>query len=196
MGRCIGVFGGSFDPIHLGHLSLVSHSRSACGLARVILVPVGDPPHKSGPAASADHRLAMLDIAAEGEPGTSVSRIELDRPGKSYTVDTLEALKEEERDGELLLLIGADNAIEMETWHDPDRVLALAQVTVVGRPGSARSKVPPDLAARMTFIDGPMVDCSSTEVRRRIAAGEAVAHLVPPGVAAYIEQHELYKEEG
>ena len=192
MGRHAAVFGGSFDPIHVGHLTLARHAREACDLDEVMFVPVGAPPHKAGPAASAEDRLAMVTLAIDGEPKTSVSRIEVDRQGKSYTVDTLSALLDEDPNLDLHLLIGADNAVEMGSWHEPERVLELSRVTVLCRPGWHRGRVPSSLAGRMTFLDSPLIDCSSTEIRTRLLEGASVEGLVADCVTRYIESHRLY----
>lgn len=192
MSRRVGVFGGSFDPIHIGHLTLARHAREACKLDELMFIPVGDPPHKAGPVARADHRLAMVSLAVIAEPNTSVSRIEMDRTGKSYTVDTLRALRQSLGDVELFLLIGTDNAVEMGSWYRPDEVLELSRVTVLCRPGWDRARVPGELAAKMTFLDSPLIDCSSTDVRERVASREPIVALVDDSVARYIDAHELY----
>ncbi len=188
----LGVFGGSFDPIHVGHLTLVRHARGACELDEVVFVPVGDPPHKPGPVAPGEDRLAMVELAVRDEPDTSVSRIEVDRAGKSYTVDTLGVLGEGDGERILYLLIGADNAVDMASWHDPERVLDLANVTVLCRPGWEHGEVPDDLAERMTFLDSPLIDCSSTDIRERVSRGLPIDELVGRPVAGYIEAHRLY----
>lgn len=192
MARRVGVFGGSFDPIHVGHMALARHARKACNLDEMVFVPVGDPPHKTGSVACADDRLAMISLAIVAEPDTTVSRIEVDRSGKSYTVDTLCALRLSMGDVELFLLIGADNAVEMDSWHRPEKVLELSRVTVLCRPGWDHAVVPGELAAQMTFLDSPLIDCSSTGIRDRVARKESIGTLVDDSVARYIDAHGLY----
>ncbi len=192
----VGIFGGTFDPIHLGHLIAAQEALDACHLARVLFVPSGDPPHKPHRAVTAAaHRVAMVERAIEGDDRFAVSRVEVDRPGKSYTVDTLEALARSLKEGtELFLLIGTDSALDMPTWANPERVVSLARVAVLARPGFDRAGVRSDLAGRMSFLQTSQVDISSTEVRRRLREGRSIRYLVPDAVMDYIRRHGLYAE--
>jgi nicotinate-nucleotide adenylyltransferase len=199
----IGVLGGTFDPIHVGHVAVAHAARLELGLDEVLVIPAAIPPHKIGAAmAPAADRLAMVELAVAGEPGLVASRIELDRPGPSWTVDTLDALLDEARaagrDVELTLILSADAFAGLSAWQEPARLLRQARVAVVPRPGHARPSIealPPDLralAGATAFLDGPNIDISATDIRRRVAAGLSIDGLVAPEVARYIEAHHLY----
>ena len=195
MGRRIGILGGTFDPIHIGHLIIGQEILYRCGLERMVFIPSADPPHKQYPEmATAEARAKMVELAVACNPLFELSRMELDRPGKSYTVETLRTLRRSlESDAGLYLVIGADNAVEMSTWHDPDGVLALADVVVVDRPGCDLRRVDPGLARQMTFIEIPLLEISSTDIRVRLKAGRPIRYLEPKQVARYIEAHGLYR---
>ena len=201
----IGVLGGTFNPIHVGHIAVARAARDDLGLDEVLVIPAANPPHKLGvPIAPADDRLAMVELAVAGEPGLAASRIELDRPGLSWTVDTLSALLDDARvagrDVALTLILSADAFAGLATWQEPARLLRLARVAVAPRPGHARPSLddlPHDLralAVGTTFLDGPNVDVSATDIRRRVAAGLPIDGLVAPEVARYIEAHHLYRQ--
>jgi len=193
----VGVLGGTFDPIHLAHLALAEAAREACGLERVLFVPAGEPPHKRGrPITPGEHRFAMVELAVAGNPAFAVSRIELDRPGPSYTVDTLEALAGTA--GELSLIVSAEALADLPTWHEPRRILELARLVVAPRGGYGDlgpeflAEHFPGTPARATFLDGPHLRISASELRARSAAGHSLRYLVPDAVAAYIGDHALY----
>jgi nicotinate-nucleotide adenylyltransferase len=201
----IGVMGGTFDPIHLGHLAAAEEARECLGLERVLFVPAGSPPHRPGPPkASATDRLAMVELAVDGNPWFEVSRIELDREGPSYTVDTLgELLRSRGPAGDApppTLILSFESFAELHTWREPRTILTLARIAVVPRGGLEPPSVAdlearfPGLAERITILDGPRVEISSTAIRARIAAGRSVRYLVPPAVSAWIEDHDLYSE--
>lgn len=200
----IGILGGTFDPIHLGHLEAASAASRALALERVMLLPSRTPPHRPAePRASAFHRFAMAAIAAS-EHGLLVSDLEVRREGPSFTALTLEALH---RDGhaaaELFFITGSDAFAEVATWYDYPRILDLANFVVVSRPGAPR---PSDLlsdfqsaisesnptATRVMSVEANTPDVSSTEIRRRVGAGGSLDGLVPPGVAGHIRRHNLY----
>ncbi len=184
----VGVFGGTFDPVHVGHLAIALAALETVPLERVVFVPARRSPLKErGPIAAPEHRLAMLERATEDEPRFSVSRIELDREGPSYTVDTLEALAGE---GRLFLILGADASAALERWKDPDRVRALATLVVARRSGS-ESALPPGAIA----LDTPLMDISARELRARAAQARSLRYLVPDPVCRYIEEHALYRED-
>lgn len=200
----IGVFGGTFDPIHLAHLAVAQEAVEALGLERVVFVPAGQPPHKPGqPITSGAHRLAMVELAISGNDRFSVDRLELDRDGPSYTVDTLEALGGEREPGvprpDLMLILSAEAFLALPTWNEPRRVLDLARIAVAprdGYPGADRAFVAeqfPDHLDRVVFLDGPRLRLSATELRERAAAGRSLRYLVPDAVAAYIDDHALYR---
>jgi len=194
MPRKIGIWGGSFDPVHVGHLILAQEAVAACRLDRLIWVPSGDPPHKVGPVASCDDRVCMVERAVDGQASFSVSRIEVDRCGKSYTVQTLEDIRRAEctEGDQLYLLIGADNAVDFVNWQDPDRVMDLAEIVVLNRPGSTRESIPDFLSQRMLFLDTPLFDVSSTAIRKRLREGMSIQYWVPDSVRGLIETRRLY----
>jgi nicotinate-nucleotide adenylyltransferase len=200
----IGVFGGTFDPIHVAHLAVAQEGVEALGLERVLFVPAGRPPHKPGQRITAGHhRLAMVELAIAGNDRFAVDRRELDRPGPSYTVDTLEALQAagvaRGAAPALTLILSAEAFLDLPTWNDPRRVLELACVAVAPRDGYPGASVAfveehfPDRVDRVTFLDGPRLRLSATELRERAAAGRTLRYLVPDAVAAYIDDHALYR---
>ncbi len=193
MSRRIGILGGSLDPVHIGHLILAQEAVAACRLDSLVWVPSGAPPHKSGPRASCDDRIAMVERAIQGHPVFSVSRAEVDRVGKSYTVQTLEDIGAEREAGACLwLLIGADNAIDFDRWYAPERVVELAEIVVLSRPGVARDSAYGRFQDRMHFLDTPLIEISSTAIRDRILEGKPTRYWVPDAVRDYIEERRLY----
>jgi nicotinate-nucleotide adenylyltransferase len=181
----IGVFGGTFDPVHVGHLAIANSALEELGLDRIMFVPARRSPLKQqGPVANADDRLAMLEAAIRDEPRFGVSRLETDREGPSYTVDTLEALRDL---GELFLIVGSDAYADFERWRDPSRIRTLATVVVVARPGA------PNAPGNIPVLDTPLMDISSRELRARAARGRSLRYLVPEAALRYIEEHRLYK---
>jgi nicotinate-nucleotide adenylyltransferase len=198
----IGILGGTFDPIHLGHLEAASAAARTLSLDRVLLLPSRTPPHRSAePRASVFHRFAMAALAA-AERGMSVSDLELLREGPSYTALTLEAFhREGYAPARVFFITGSDAFAEVATWHDYPRILQLANFVVVSRPGAPRaSALIPTVESRANIPTGPTVhsveadtpDVSSTEIRRRVGAGESLEGLVPPSVAGHIRRHHLY----
>ena len=182
-----GVFGGTFDPVHVGHLAIAQAALESATLDRVIFVPARRSPLKDRePAASAADRLAMLEAATKGEPRFAVSRVELDRDGPSYTVDTLEALRSE---GELYLILGSDALADLPRWRSPERIRALARLLVARRPGAPE----PDPASDARPFDAPCLDISSRELRARAARGLSLRYLVPDEVWRHIERRGLYR---
>lgn len=190
----IGLFGGTFDPVHLGHLRAAENAREALGLDRVALVPSATPPHRARPASSADDRLAMARLAAATHPCFEAWDLELRRRGPSYTVDTVSEVLAERPGDELVLLVGADTWPEMVTWRDPERLFSLVEVGVAERPGAPLPSVaPPFPSARgVRLVDGPSLPISATAIRARVAEGRSIRYLVPDAVAAYVETRRLY----
>jgi len=183
----VGVFGGTFDPVHVGHLSIAQAALECVPLDRVVFVPTRRSPLKDrGPLASEEDRLAMLRLATADEPRFEVSTVELDRPGISYTVDTLEALAGE---GVLYLVMGADAADKFERWRRPERIRELATLLVASRPGAP---TPPERPGVVVF-DAPCLDISSRELRARSARGRSLRYLVPEAAVRYLEGHGLYR---
>jgi nicotinate-nucleotide adenylyltransferase len=197
-----GVFGGTFDPIHVAHLAVAQAALEAFGLRRVLFIPAAEPPHKPGrPITAAAHRCAMVEAAIEGNPGFEISRIELDRGGPSYTVDTLTALHGVEPGVRLALILSAESFAGLPTWNEAERILTLADVIVAPRfgydevDGSFLTQHFPTSKAQAVFLDGPRVWLSASEIRQRAAAGRSVRYLVPDAVAAYIGDHGLYQDK-
>lgn len=189
----VGILGGSFDPIHLGHLHLAERLRERLGLDRVVLVPAAQQPLKLGRAeAPAAERLAMTRLAAEGAPWLSVSDVEIRRPGPSYTVDTLKALRAELEPGaEIYFLAGADVLADLERWYRVDEVLSLARFVVATRPGHALD-VPSRLRDRVTVVEIEPLPLSSTELRARLAAGGDASDALPAAVLRRIRAARTY----
>jgi nicotinate-nucleotide adenylyltransferase len=197
--RRVGLLGGTFNPPHLGHLVCASEACAQLGLDRVLLVPTARPPHKEVEAdPGAEHRAAMCEAAVGGDDRLGVSRLELERAGLSYTLDTLTALHDREPEDELTFIVGGDMAHSLPTWHEPEAVLRLARLAVAERAEVRRTDIAERLAPlsgadRVTFFDMPRIDVSSSDVRRRVVAGRPIRYLVPDAVAAYIRDHDLYR---
>ena len=190
----VGLLGGTFDPIHLGHLRAAETAREGLGLDLVVFLPSGEPPHRTGPLAPALDRFTMACLASAGHPHFAVWDTELKRPGPSYTVDTLASLRTERPDDDLVLVVGSDTWPEMTGWREPERLFALAEVAVVGRPGQpAPDAVAPFPGARgVARVDGPALPISATSIREHVRRGESVRYLVPGAVAEFISRRGLY----
>ena len=194
----IGVLGGAFNPPHVGHLCLAQEAHARLGLDRILLIPVGDAPHRELQAdPGREHRLRMVELAGAGDDRLEASTLEVERPGPSYTADTLAALRASAPDEELTLILGADQAMRLGTWHEPERVLAQARLAVAQRQGLGREEVEQAIgglagAERIVGFDMPRLDVSSTLVRERAASGLPVRYLVPDAVADYIAAEGLY----
>jgi nicotinate-nucleotide adenylyltransferase len=188
-----GVLGGTFDPIHLGHLRAAENAREALGLDEVLFVPSGNPPHRGLPLSSGLDRFTMVALATALHPAWVASDVEVSRHGPSYTADTLSVLKERRPEDALFLIVGSDTFPEMATWRDPARIFALCTVAVAERPG-ARDAAPAAAAqVRVERVSGPGLAISATEVRRRAQEGKSVRYLVPDAVADYIVKRGLYR---
>ena len=194
MEKRVGILGGTFDPIHIGHLIIGQEIMLACQLDSVIFMPSGEPPHKHTPEmAAAEDRAQMVELAVRDYPSFALSRFELTRPGKSYTVDTLRELRQEMGSkAEPILIIGADNAVEMGQWCNPEEVLELSQVVVAERPGFERDRIEPRFKTKMHFVETPLLDISSTLIRQRVKQGKSISFFVPDAVDAYIKNNGLY----
>jgi nicotinate-nucleotide adenylyltransferase len=194
-----GLLGGTFDPIHIGHLGAASAAADCAGLDRVILVPSAQPPHRGAAVASAEDRLAMCRLAIEGEPSLEVSDVEVRRGGRSYTVDTLREMRTRLPGDDLFLILGWDAAKMLGTWRDPQVVTELATIVVVSRPGTP-APVPKDLEAvglapdRVVLCLRATPDVSGSALRQAIARGEPVSGKVPRAVEGYIAAHHLYPD--
>ncbi len=206
-GRPWGILGGTFDPIHMGHLTVAEHVREALDLAGVLFVPAAESPFKSERATSpAVHRVAMVELALKGNDAFRVSRMELERSAPSYTVDTLESLHAEGRIcgaglPDPVLILSAETLSGLVDWRQPDRLLELCRVAVVprldhGTPDPAWLKEHfPGHFGRFHFLDGPRLDHSSSTMRKRVASGRSIRYRVPGAVARYIESQGLYGAE-
>jgi nicotinate-nucleotide adenylyltransferase len=198
----VGILGGTFDPIHIGHLAAAEEVRELLGLERVIFVPAGVPPHKLDvEVTSAEDRFAMVKLAIEGNAALDVSRVEIDRSGPSYTVDTVELLRSETRGDEpLTVILSAESFRGLPSWHEPERLLSMARIAIVprgglGAPGKGWIEEHfPGVQARIVALDAPRLRLSATEIRTRIAAGRSIRYLVPDAVIRYIEDHGLYRD--
>ena len=190
----LGVFGGAFDPVHTGHLVLASECRQQLALDAVWLVPSGSPPHKDpGGLADAGTRVEMLELATAGDPELVVSRIEIDRDGVSYTVDTLETIAASDPGCELFLLLGADSVADLANWYQPERICELARVVAVNRGGTTSKTAV--TGCRVEEVTMPAIDVSSRDIRHRIRQGRSIRHLVPRAVEAYLDEHALYNDD-
>jgi len=186
----VGLFGGSFDPIHLGHLIVGRAVAEELGLSELRFMPTGEQPLKRGrQVAAAGHRTAMVEAAIRGEPGMRVERAEVERPGPSYTVETLRLLRAREPDQEFVVLLGADAVADLDRWHAAAELPQLARVVAFARHGTPH----PEHQALHRVVDAPAVEISSTAIRRRVAAGLSIRYLVPDAVAAYIATEGLYR---
>jgi len=199
--RRIGVLGGTFDPVHIAHLAVAEEARTQLGLDKVIFVPAGLPPHKMDVHVSpAEHRLAMVELAIAGNPHFEVSRVDIDRFGPCYTVDTIALLGEEwGPDVEIDFIMGSDSLADLLTWHQPDRLIRLCRIVAVGRPGyrvdmDELERCLPGVSQRVLFINSPQLDVSSTDIQRRVRMGESIKYQVPEAVERYIYEHGLYRD--
>lgn len=192
----LGLFGGTFNPPHLAHLAIAEAMGDALGLEQVLWMPAAASPFKVGdPAAvSAEHRLAMVRLATADNPRFAVSDLELRRAGVSYTVDTVEALREAQPDRALTLLLGGDSLASFTRWHRWEDLLATVRIAVYARPGSTLADLPEAVRARTTFVEAPALDLSSTVLRKRLMEGQTIRYLVPEALRSYIAQHGLYQK--
>lgn len=196
----LGIFGGTFDPVHYGHLILVECCRQELGLDSVRLIPAGQPPHKTPDGMTDGHtRADMLNFAVSGCPDLVIDRREIRRSGKSYTVETLREFKAEFPDDELFFLMGADSIRDLLTWKDPEIILELATVVGVNRPGIAAPTVEQmskwigeSMASKIRIVQIPGCDLSATDLRRRVHEGQGLRFMTPKAVEAFIAECRLY----
>ncbi|MBY6187091.1 nicotinate-nucleotide adenylyltransferase [Marinobacter hydrocarbonoclasticus] len=210
MNPALGFFGGTFDPIHNGHLRCAFEVHHGLGLAQTFLLPNAIPPHKASPDVSPQQRLAMVELAAQAHPELAVDARELERDAPSYTVDTLEALRAEHPNTPLCFIVGMDSLLSLPRWHRPERILELAHLVVCHRPGYRLAQDAPvqswlakhgcDDPARLRRQSAGLIhlmpvtqlDIASSELRAQMARGQSPHFLLPTPVVAYIEQHRLY----
>ena len=205
MGAGIGLFGGTFNPVHIGHLTIARAVFEHLNLERMVLIPSANPPHK-GPlgVADAEDRLAMLRLAVTDEPGFDISSCEIERPGPSYTIDTVITFRRELGDqADLHWLIGADSLSELASWHRVDELVGMCRIVTAARPGwesldlsALAERVGEREVGRLRdgILPTPRIDISASEVRRRVRGGQSVRWLVPTAVAQYIDRLGLYRE--
>ncbi len=192
--RRIGIFGGSFDPPHLGHLVIAEMARRSLDLDVVYLVPAYKPPHKNGSHPStAQDRLAMTKLSVRGNARLRVSDMELRRKGISYTVDTIRAFRNRYPTSQLFLIIGSDSLRQFHAWKSPAEILTEASLVVYRRPRSGRTKARLD-SARVSFIAGPLMEISSSDIRKRIQEEKSIRYLIRDNVLSFIQRKKLYTD--
>ena len=196
----VGLFGGTFDPPHVGHLILASEAKSQLELTRVLWTVTPDPPHKQDQTITPlEHRLAMVKLAIQDEPAFELSEIELNRPGPHYTVDTIKLLAEENPEAEIVPIIGGDSLNDLPTWHNPKELLYAAHwVGVMRRPGEETNlqsleRELPGISSKVHYVDAPLLEIASREIRNRVATGKPFRYYLSESVYGYIEQHHLYQ---
>ncbi|MBJ7471100.1 MAG: nicotinate (nicotinamide) nucleotide adenylyltransferase [Solirubrobacteraceae bacterium] len=192
--------GGTFNPPHIGHLICASEACDQLGLEKVLFVPAHTPPHKEVAAGAPGPlvRAELCRLATQDDPRFEVSELEIERGGASYTVDTLTELRAQRPGDDLVFIVGADTALSLPTWHKPVEVAQLATLGIAGRQGVLRRDIVErlvDLPVRLEFFDMPRFDISSSEIRRRLAAGQTVDYLVPAAVAAHLKRADLYRSQ-
>jgi len=198
----VGILGGAFNPPHIGHLVCAQEALIQLELDTVVWVPVGEAPHRElQDDPGADARLEMVELAIADDERFSASRIELDREGPSYTVDTLEQLLEQSPEDELFLILGGDQAAALASWHEPEKVLERATLAVFERMSWGRNAIVIKIgrmpgAERVRYLDMPLIQVSSSAVRRRVREGVPIRYLVPDKVVEYVATHELYGGQG
>jgi nicotinate-nucleotide adenylyltransferase len=193
----IGLMGGTFDPVHYGHLVIAEVARDEFSLDQVVWIPAGDPPHKKDYAVTPqEHRYAMVVLATAANARFVVSRLELERQGPSYTIDTIRSLQQARPGTELFFITGADAILEILTWHRHADLIRTCRFIAVTRPGYDLSRMgailPPDYLRQISTLTAPGVDISSTSIRERLRTGAPVRYLVPDVVEAYLRKHRLY----
>jgi nicotinate-nucleotide adenylyltransferase len=189
----LGLLGGMFDPIHIGHLRAAEIVREALALDEVVFVPAGRPPHRGQPAAAGIDRYAMVALATAADRAFVPSDVEIAREGPSYTVETVALIRQQRPGVDIVLIVGSDNLPMIADWREPERLLELCTVAVVERPGSAPAPAGTLPAGRLHRVEGTALPIASRDLRERIRGGRSVRHLVPDGVADYIEKRGLYR---
>jgi nicotinate-nucleotide adenylyltransferase len=196
----IGVLGGTFDPVHLGHLIIAEGTRTGLNLDEVLFVPAGQPWLKvNNYISAAEHRIQMVEIAIADKPYFKLATMEIERPGPSYTVDTIAELQAQLGGGDkLFFILGWDNLAQLPKWHEPDRLVSVCQLVAVPRIGyptpdlKSLARAIPGLSQNTILLETPRIDISASEIRKRVAQGLSIHHLVPEPVERYIKQHKLY----
>ncbi|MBI3943048.1 MAG: nicotinate-nucleotide adenylyltransferase [Chloroflexi bacterium] len=198
--RRVGILGGTFDPIHHGHLVAAQEVYYRLKLDKVYFVPAGHPPHKPQKIITPpEMRVEMVRLAIEHHQGFDISRVDVDRPGPSYTIETLELLKQAWLETQLHFIMGMDSLSDFLTWHAPERIIALTRLAVVSRPHyeadlQSLEKALPRLVENIDWVPMPWMEISSTDLQRRVREGAPIRYLVPPAIESYIQEHNLYRE--
>ena len=194
----VGIFGGTFDPIHYGHLVAAEEARTVLGLEKVLIVPAGQPPHKSAqPVTATDHRVAMVQLAIASNPAFVMSRVDLDRPGPHYSVDMVTRLRRELGPGDVYLIVGMDSLMDLPGWHEAERLMGLCYIVGVNRPGYTYDLAPlekavPGISAHIQVLEAPQLEIASHELQDRVRRGLPIKYQVPEAVEEYICRHKLY----
>ncbi len=196
----IGIFGGTFDPIHVGHLRAAEEVAEKCHLDEVLFVPAGRPPHRRSPLAAPDHRLAMTRLAIKKNPKFRISTLEIDKSSKAYTIETVRTLVQRRPLDRFHLILGADQCMLFQQWHEPNQLLKLCKVIAMSRPGLSLVDVQRvlaplvnhDLDSHVRMINVCQLDISSTDIRHRLQQSRSIRYLVTPEVETYIHTHHLY----
>ena len=203
MSRRVGVLGGTFDPVHYGHLVAAQEAHGQLALERVLFAPVGHPPHKlDEPLSPIHHRVRMVEMAIAGEARFALSRVDVDRPGPHYTADMLGLLRQAwGADVCLFFIAGSDSLADFLDWHGPERIIEQAELAVVKRPDveinvGALERALPGLGERLHWVQMPCLDISSTDLRARVRQGRPISFFLPPAVEAYVLEQGLYRERG
>jgi len=196
----IGLFGGTFDPPHIGHLILSAEAQAQLGLERLLWILTPNPPHKQGqPITPLEHRLVMVNLAISEDRWFELSTVEIERPGPHYALDTVKIIAEQNPDAKLVYLMGGDSLRDLPTWHRPkDLVAALHLIGIMHRPGDsidlpALEKIIPGLTAKIRFVEAPLLEIASHEIRQRVAEGHPFRYFITPAVYNYIKEHSLYR---
>jgi nicotinate-nucleotide adenylyltransferase len=199
--RRVGVVGGTFDPIHIGHLLIAEEARVRLELEEVVFVPAAMPPHKlDKDITPVEHRLAMVELAIASNPHFTISRVDIDRFGPCYTVDTIAILKDEwGPQVDIYFIMGQDSLMEIVTWHKPQRLIRLCRIVALSRPGYRASikeldALLPGAASRIYVLDSPELAIASTDIQRRVRQGLPIKYQVPQAVEEYIYAHGLYRD--
>jgi len=191
----LGFFGGTFDPVHIGHLIIAEWARTALELEKIVFMPAGDPPHKSNSQITpVRHRLAMVELAVADNLHFAVADFEAKKSGKSYTVETLRHLRQQYGDvAQLYWLIGSDSLLDLPNWYQPKEIFRLAQIVVYPRPGFPVKAANPNFRRQTLQLDAPEMNFSANQIRQRVRLGQSIRYLIPPVVAQYIDDNALYR---
>ncbi|MGE5390492.1 MAG: nicotinate-nucleotide adenylyltransferase [Deltaproteobacteria bacterium] len=201
--KTLGIMGGTFDPVHYGHLIAAENSRSEFGLDRVIFMPAARPPHKDGECVlDSHHRLKMVKLAIASNPAFEISTLEQERQGFSYTINTVEYFRSRFPESQVFFIMGMDSLLMFDTWCDYERLAGLCRFIVVTRPGYVMdagnpvlAELPSVLWENLSMLEIPGMDISSSDIRRRVQLGLPIKYMVPAVVEDYIQEHRLYREE-